>query len=726
MSGASIVRFFSKFALSKRLAIFLTLAATVSCVATYIVVTKQSTDTDTVYWMLNLDLVLLLLMVFVISHQVIRLWVERKRGAAGSRLHIKLVLVFSALAAAPAILMAIFSSIFLYFGVQAWFNDRVSTAVYESLEVAQAYLKEHKQVMRADVLAMANDLNRSSAVISSNKEDFDSYIQTQSYLRNLPEAIVFSADGTVLAKSRMSFTLSVDAIDKSVLEEAHSGEVVLMTGGDDKDRIRALVSLDQLIGAYLYVGRLVDSKVLSHINTAETAVDEYAAIQGKRSQLQVSFTAMFVAVALVLLLAAIWFGLVFAERLMGPIGDLIYASEKASLGDLDVQVKESKSDDEVALLGRAFNRMTSQIKDQRDKLIAVNMVLDERRRFTEAVLSGASSGIMSLDSSGMITLANFKAEHLLKSERDEDFIGRTIFDFVPDTKELFVEAYNNPDKAVTLQIEFAKDNSPRKNLLIRIISEQGGDGAVVTIDDVTDLVSAQRKAAWADVARRIAHEIRNPLTPIQLSAERLKKKYLPQIDQEKETFEKCTDIIIRQVADIGHMVNEFSAYAKMPVAIKKLEDMEDICKDVIFLQQNAHAEVSFSLEVDGEDFSVNCDRSQITQVINNLIQNSADSIEEKESSEMGEITIQIKDSGKNITIVCVDNGIGLPEKHKNNLMEPYVTAKKKGTGLGLAIVKKIIEEHDGSVVIDNSVIKDTVIGAKATIVLPKGNITQNV
>jgi len=722
MSFLSIRRIISKIVLSKRFALFLTIAAAISCVATYVIVTKQSSNANTVYWMLNLDLVLLLLMVIAISNHVIRLWIERKKGAAGSKLHIKFVLIFSVLAAAPAVLMAIFSSVFLYFGVQAWFNDRVSTAVYESLEVAQAYLKEHKNVMRADVLAMANDINRSAEMINKDKDDFSNYIQTQSYLRNLPEAIVFSSDGTVLAKSNLSFALSVDAIDKSLLEEAKNGEVILMTGSD-KDRIRALISLNQFLDAYLYVGRLVDANVLSHINTTESAVNEYSNIQGKRSQLQVSFTAMFIAVSLILLFSAIWFGLVFAEKLMSPIGDLIHAAEKASQGDLDFRVKESKSDDEIGLLGKAFNRMTSQIKDQRDKLIAVNMVLDERRKFTEAVLSGASSGIMSLDSDGMITLSNWKAEELLKTSDDERIIGKKIFDFIADTKNLLIEAYNNPDKAVSLQTEYSTEDKPRKNLLVRIISEQDGDGAVATIDDVTDLVSAQKKAAWADVARRIAHEIRNPLTPIQLSAERLKRKYLPQIQEDRDIFEKCTDVIIRQVADIGHMVNEFSAYAKMPMAIKKLENMEEICKDSIFLQQNAHHNIDFSFETEGDDFWVNCDRAQIVQVINNLIQNSADSINENEGIDGGKITIVIRDIGKNLSFTCEDNGVGLPEKYtKDELMDPYVTAKKKGTGLGLAIVKKIIEEHDGSVVIDNSVINDTVTGAKATIILPKGNI----
>jgi len=712
----------TRYVLSKRVTVLLSISAVVSCIATYVIVTKKSTDTNTVYWMLNLDLILLLLMVMVISHQVVKLWTEKKRGEAGSKLHIKFVLVFSALATAPAILMAIFSSIFLYFGIQAWFNDRVSTAVYESLEVAQAYLKEHQKVMRSDVLAMASDLNRESLSLSNNSQAFNDYIETQAYLRNLPEAIVFKSDGEVIAKSKLSFTLSVDAIPQEMLQEAQkSDDVVLMTGDDNNhDRLRALMCLDKFIDACLYVGRSVDANVISHINTTENAVKEYTTLQGRRSQMQVSFTAMFIAVALVLLMAAIWFGLFFAEKLMSPISALISAAEKASGGDLNVKVRETESDDEIGLLGKAFNRMTVQIKEQQDNLIAINMILDERRRFTETVLAGASSGIIGLDADGVITLANGKAEFLIKGENDEEFIGRKLYDFIPETQALLKDSYKEHNEPVFLQLEFSPDASPRRTLIITITTEQGGEGAVATIDDVSNLVSAQRKAAWADVARRIAHEIKNPLTPIQLSAERLKKKYMPQITEGRENFEKCTDIIIRQVADIGHMVNEFSSYAKMPTANKKAENLGDICKDAIFLQENAHHNIEFKFITEGEDLKANCDRSQITQVINNLIQNSTDAIYEKDPKVKGEITLVLEDKGKNISIAMYDNGVGLPEKDRDKLMEPYVTGKKKGTGLGLAIVKKIMEEHGGSVIIDNSIENDTVMGAKVTLLFPKG------
>ncbi len=699
---------------------YLTIAAGISCVATYIALTQNTASTDTAFWLLNLDLILLLLLGTVIGREVTRIWTERRRGIAGARLHTRLVLRFSLLAAVPAILMAIFSSVFLYFGVHAWFNDRVSTAVNESLEVAQAYLKEHQQVMRADVLAMANDLSRASVDLMSNPPAFDQMVQTQSTLRNLSEAIVFRADGAVLAKSRLSFSLEMEKVPPKLLEQAEDGDVVLITG-DSSDRIRALVKLDRFVDAYLYVGRLVDPDVLKHMQTVQVAVKEYTTLEGRKSQMQIVTTSMFVGVALLLLLAAIWYGLAFSETLVAPLASLIGAAERVRGGDLSARVSEIKVDDEIGLLGRAFNRMTSQLEGQQAELLTANRMLDERRRFTEAILAGASSGVVGLDGNGVITLANDMAEELLQGVSDAPVTGRLLTDFIPEAGETLQKALVHHDRAWPLQMEYAVGDGPRKTILVRITAEQGGKGAVATIDDISNLVSAQRKAAWADVARRIAHEIKNPLTPIQLSAERLKRKYLPQIGEDPETFEKCIETIIRQVSEIGHMVNEFSAYARMPVPVKRQENIVEVCKDALILQRQAHPDIGFSFIAADQNLQGHFDRSQLTQVITNILQNAIDSIHERQQQKPGEgqIKINLEQKGLNILLSIEDNGMGLPEKNKDQLMEPYVTTKKKGSGLGLAIVKKIMEDHDGSITLEDNVAQDVKSGAKAVIVFPK-------
>ena len=720
MNFQKLTDFFSRLAASKRVAVLLAVAALGSCLATYTVLTKRSTDIDTVYGLLNLDLVLLLLMGAVVSRQIVRLWSEKKRGIAGAKLHVRLVFVFGVLAALPAILMAVFSSVFLYFGIHAWFNDRVSTAVHESLEVAQAYLREHQQVMRADVLAMANDINREAVALGVDQDVFNRYMQTQSQLRNLPEAVVVTSEGKVRAHSQLSFTLEMDRLPQKALQEAQGSDVVLMTG-DGRDRIRALVKLDRFFDSYLYVGRLVDASVLADTQTTENAVKEYTSLQGRKSQLQVSVTAMFVALALLLLMAAVWFGLVFAEQLVTPISALILAAERVCAGDLGARVAESGEDDEIGLLGRSFNRMTRQIQQQQDELITANRMLDERRRFTEAVLSGASSGVIGLDVRGVITLANLMAEELLGSDKRSSLVGLKITDFIPAAEDLLAKARQTPDKPASLQMDFALGDGPRRTLFLRVTAEQGGEGAVATIDDISALVSAQRKSAWADVARRIAHEIKNPLTPIQLSAERLKRKYLPQIQDDPETFERCTETIIRQVSEIGHMVNEFSSYARMPVAMKKDENVVAVCQDALVLQKQAHPDIRFGFIAAQPAIKANCDRAQLTQVITNLLQNAIDSIHERQQQSAGEghVSMLIEQKGENITISVEDNGVGLPEKVRDQILEPYVTTKKKGSGLGLAIVKKIMEDHDGSVLLEDYAFQGIHSGAKAVLIFPR-------
>lgn len=693
----------------------LAVAAVGSCIATYFALTRRSTDINTVYWLLNLDLILFLLVGGVIARQVARLWSEKKRGVAGSTLRMRLILVFGILAAVPAVLMAVFSSVFLYFGVQAWFNDRVSTAVNESLAVAQAYLKEHQQVMRADVLAMENDLNREVSALEDNPALFKQLMQTQSMLRNLPEAIVFRSTGEILARSNLSFSLELDRFPPSVLERANAGDVVLMTG-DGRDRIRALVKLDRFFDAYLYVGRLVDANVLQHMQTAERAVREYTTLDGKKSRVQIAITVMFMAVALLLLLSAVWFGLVFAEQLVTPIGALIFAAERIRAGDLSARVPEQEGGErgDIALLGRSFNRMTRQLQNQQAELLSANRMLDERRRFTEAVLSGASSGVIGIDAESVITLANARAEEiLLGAAGGASVIGKKLSGFIPETE----------GKAASLQLEYAAGNGPRRTILVRLTAEQGGDGAVVTIDDISALVSAQRSAAWADVARRIAHEIKNPLTPIQLSAERLRRKYLPQIQDDPETFARCTDTIIRQVADIGHMVGEFSSYARLPGSVKAIENVVDICQSALILQKEAHPEIVFGFIAADPVIEASCDRAQLMQVITNLLQNAIDSVHDRmvQGLEEGRIKMVVEaPENKNISISIEDNGLGLPEKVRDQLLEPYVTTKKKGSGLGLAIVKKIMEDHAGGVVLEDAVYQEVKSGAKAVIVFPRG------
>lgn len=689
------------------LVIALVMLGCISGIATYAALTEAppfGNSPNTVIWLLNFDLVILLILVAVIAHKVVGLMSGRKRGLAGSHLQVRLVYTFSLLAAVPAIIMTVFSAYFFYFGVQTWFSQRVYTAVNESQAVAQAYLEEHKHVIRADTLAMANDLDRQSIMLLGNPQALEKVVQTQSFLRNLSEVIVFDSSGKVLARSGLTFSLELEELPKLAMQQANYGDVVITTGGND-DRVRALVKLNGFVDSYLFAGRMVDPQVLSHLNATKEAAESYKNLETQTSNMQVTVNMIFVVVGLLLVFVAIWFGLILARQLASPISAMIAASDRVRAGDLTTRVEEFNGVEEFDYLGKSFNRMTRQIEEQQNELISANRQLDRRRRLTETVLEGVSAGIIGVDQKGVVNLANNSAALLL--EHDANILsGNKIFDIIPELKPLLAEAHNKPEKITQAEIPFETESGVRKTFLLRIAIEMIGDqevGAILTFDDITELQSAQRKAAWADVARRIAHEIKNPLTPIQLSAERLNRRYLKQIEQDPEIFSQCIETIIKHVGDIGHMVNEFSSFARMPEAVLEKGDVEKLVSTLLTLQKQAHHNVKFNLVKADPNTETKFDAQQMRQAVTNLIQNSIDSIKiRKENDEpnetTGKINVLVGSHDDYIFISISDNGAGFPE-HENteNLTEPYVTHKQKGTGLGLAIVKKIMEDHSGKV-----------------------------
>lgn len=721
-----------------RLAIVLILLAIISGFATYAALNALppfGNDPDTVFWLLNLDLIILLLFVTLTASRVVNIWSGRRRGLAGSKLHVRLVLIFSLLTVTPAILMTIFSAFFLHFGVQSWFSDRVRTAIEESQAVAKAYLNEHQQVIRADALAAANDLNRQAEILSENRTALEQIMQTQSMLRNFSETLIFDRSGNVYARTGDT-TLAPEELPPYLIEQARKGEIVLIADGDD-NRVHALLRLNNFMDSFLLAGRMVDPTVLRHLADIQKASSDYKKLDEQRSNLQITITMIFVIVALLLLFAAIWLGLVLARQIVLPISNMVSASDRVRTGDLTARVPERKRGDEFDILAMSFNKMTEQLYEQREELIIANRQLDQRRRFTETVLAGVSSGIVGVNETGQITLVNSSAAELFQMEA-QDITGRNLGDIIPDILPSLNEAYERPRKITQSEIIYSRNDGTRRIFLVRIAIEIIGDedkGAVLTFDDITELQSAQRKAAWADVARRIAHEIKNPLTPIQLSAERLKRKYLVQIKDDPDTFAQCTDTIINHVGDIGRMVNEFSAFARMPEPVMRKGNILAAVQEVILFQQQAHADMDFetiiiSDEKNPEFLSV-FDSQQVRQALTNIIQNALDSIQtrmaETPDKGVGRIRIVISpyDKDHDIAIIVSDNGLGLPKDEDiSRLTEPYVTHREKGTGLGLAIVKKIAEDHKGRLVMGTppwlQAIKEweDIGGATVTLVFP--------
>jgi two-component system nitrogen regulation sensor histidine kinase NtrY len=618
---------------------------------------------------------------------------------------VRLVVLFSLIAVTPTIIVAVFSYLFFSFGVQSWFSERVQSALSASLNVAEAYLREHQNVIRADITAMAADLNREASFLVLNPQRLAQVISTQASLRGLSEAVIFDGNGRIVARSGLSFALEFEPVPQWAIRLARDGEVAVMTSDND-DRVRALIKLGQFDEAFLYVGRFVDPQVLAHMERTQRAVAQYERLEGQRSGFQITFALIFLIVASLFLVAAIWVGINFATQLVRPISDLVAAAERVRAGDLAARVAEGEADGEFESLSRAFNRMTNQIQTQQSELVEANRQLDERRRFTETVLAGVSAGVIGVDQSGRINLPNRSASLLLATDLDQ-LVGKQLADAAPEMEALFEEACRRPDRLAQDQISMVR-RGRAQTLLVRIAAEREGrdvKGFIVTFDDVTELISAQRKAAWADVARRIAHEIKNPLTPIQLSAERLKRKYLRQISVDPETFSTCTDTIVRHVGDIGRMVDEFSSFARMPAPVIKPENVVEICRQAVFLQQNAHSDISFSLDAPEGDVAIACDARQLSQALINLLKNAAEAIQGRPGAPAdlpaGTVHVRVCEENGQGMIVVEDNGKGLPAAERDRLTEPYVTTRAKGTGLGLAIVKKIMEDHGGALILED-------------------------
>ncbi|MGA8191863.1 MAG: PAS domain-containing sensor histidine kinase, partial [Acetobacteraceae bacterium] len=603
--------------------------------------------------------------------------------------------------------------------IQSWFNDPVRQAVSESLQVSRGYLDEHRNNIRSVALEMANDLTRAGQFLSADPSVFVEVLGTQTTLRGLTEAVIYDPlTGQVLAAAGLFAGMGVELPPTSMTLQAQGGDVAVLAAGDGT-RVRAVVRLDSTPPLMLMIGRPVDPQILEHMERTEQAVAEYQRLDQNRSWLQIAFAWIFAIVALLVLMAAVLIGLVLANQIARPIGRLIHAAERVRGGDLHVRVAEAQTGDEVAGLSRAFNRMTGQLAAQRGELMDAYSQIDERRRFTETVLSGVSAGVIGLDASGRIELPNRAADELLGIDL-LSAIGRELAEVVPEFADLLHEAAASPERARTAEIQLGPPTR-RRTLLVRIGADLSGgrtDGFVVTFDDITELQSAQRKAAWADVARRIAHEIKNPLTPIQLAAERLKRRFAREITSDPETFTQCADTIVRHVGDIGRMVDEFSAFARMPQPVIKPEDIGRIAREALVLQKTARPQISWHTEIPDQGPVVPCDRNMLRRALTNLLLNAADAVTMRAAEtgqRGGKIGLSVQPGENEVRIIVTDDGVGLPQEDRARLTEPYVTHKPKGTGLGLAIVKKIMEDHGGRLTLDDRLDGP---GAVAVLVLP--------
>jgi two-component system nitrogen regulation sensor histidine kinase NtrY len=661
--------------------------------------------------LLSLNGVLLLTLMLMVGRRLAVLIANRRRGLAGSRLHVRMMQWFAAMAIVPTLLVAIFASLLFEFGFQVWFSDKVRAIIDTADEVASAYVVENRERIRGDVLAMAEDLRNSARL--TDPEQLQLLVENQAALRNLDEAVVFkrSLDGRFLdyaARVNFRIGLSQQRLRLEDVERAQTGDLIILAGegGEAADVVQALIRIDRFGEYFLYVNREVSGAVVKQVVSTQSAIAQYGELAEQRRRFQQQFITVLIVVSLLILFAAILVALYSADRLVMPIGRLVRAADRVGRGDLKARVPARGQADELDTLARAFNRMTAQLESQTTALLGANAELDERRQFTEAVLSGVSAGVLGLSGDGLITLPNRSACQLLGMDSAQ-MINQPLRDAVPEMAALFEAARDAADGRALGQVTLARSGATR-TLLVQILAERvdlRAEGYVATFDDVTEQLADQRRAAWADVARRIAHEIKNPLTPIQLSAERLRRKYLKEIQTDPEVFLACTDTIIRQVGDLRRMVDEFSSFARMPKPVFKPEPLADILRQAIFLQELAHPAVRFRLVMEDGPVTLVCDRRQIAQAVTNVLKNAAEATAARQDGEASTgtvITSLSVSSDDRVVLSIADDGVGFPADLRERLTEPYVTTRAKGTGLGLAIVKKIVEDHAGDLVLSDN------------------------
>ena len=637
-----------------------------------------------------------LVLVLVIAREVWAIVQARRRGRAAARLHVRIVGLFAVIAAVPAILVAIVASITLDRGLDRFFSTRTRAVIQNSLAVSEAYLREHAQMIRGDIIAMATDLGRAKPLFDSDRERFKQLLTAQATVRGLPAAVLLDAELNVVERSNLRVSQEFNVPTKEALSAITDSEpqIALIP---DANYVAAIIRLRSFDDTFLYVTRPLDPRVVAQLRETRASVSEYALLESRRLGVQVAFGLMYTVIALIVLLSAILIGLNFANRLVAPIRRLIGAANIVSTGNLHVQVPVRKSEGDLGQLGETFNKMTQDLRTQRDDLMRASELIDSRRRFTEAVLAGASAGVIGVDHDGRISILNRSAEYLI-GRTEEEALRKPLLEIFPELSEIMEQAISNGQRLVQGQVTINRRGRER-NLSVRVTSEQSAEaehGYVVTLDDITELVIAQRTSAWADVARRIAHEIKNPLTPIQLSAERLRRKYGKAITEDRAIFEQCTDTIVRQVDDIRRMVDEFSRFARMPKPVMEAEDVADMVRQAVFLMRVGHADIDINLELGEDPMPARFDRRLISQALTNIIKNGTEAIAAlPEGSEKGRIDVSTMRENGEIYIDVLDNGIGLPKENRSRLLEPYVTTREKGTGLGLAIVGKILEDHGG-------------------------------
>lgn len=684
-----------------------------SALATFIAMTPSGdANKFLILLLLNIDLILLISLIIIITKRLVNIWSRKKSGQLGAQLHSKVVVMFSLLAAAPAIVVAIFGAIFFTVGIDNWFSAQVKNALNKSLSVSDAYLNQAQKQIGTDAIDIAGIINSSGILngierLDVKKEnDLKKFLNKIAYERSFTELIIFDENSKIVAESELSFLFkSAVRLELLSLSKSSNRPAMNYSSNEEEKLVSAISPINIFAKHYIYISKFKDLKVINDIKLVRSAVNNYKSVENKKDGLHITFTMIFIVVAVLLMFVAILMGLNFANGLVTPITNLANAAERVSLGDLKVRVPDYGNKDEIADLSKIFNKMTEQLENQRNDLITSNKELERRISFTETVLTGVTAGVLGLDKNGKIFLPNRTALDLL--DLDFNKINNSyLINVVPEMKELFSDLQKNNLPLVMGEIGLTRKNK-KITLITKITIEKDKNkilGYVVTFDDMTEFFKIQRVAAWSDVARRIAHEIKNPLTPIQLAAERIKRKYKSHITLEPDVFLSSISIIIRQVDGMRKMVDEFSAFARMPVPVYKKANLTNLVKELGSISLLSNEFINVEIKTPKKNIIAVIDENQIRQALQNIISNAINSMleQKKINNTKYELSIELKERvNSRYTILVIDSGMGLPNNILEDLTDPYVTTRKNGTGLGLAIVKKIMEDHNGEVVLNN-------------------------
>jgi len=660
-------------------------------------ITPITPDRNVTIALVIVNVALIVFLILLICREIFRIVSARRSGKAASRLHVRIVALFSLIAAVPAIVVAIVASVTLNLGLDRWFDTNTRDIVSSSQSLADSYLRDTALNLQSTSFSMLQELDAQRTLYSLDRGGFIRYMTLQAGGRGLLGAFLVREDGTVIVKSETGVETRLPPPTEDALQTASDGKPVIIPPGD-LNFVGAVIKMREIPDLYLYTVRAIDQQILDAMRLMKANTERYQEMDATRIPTQIAFALLYFGLTLIVLLSAIWTGIAVADRLVRPIRLLIGAADDVAAGNLDISVPVRSSDGDVGALSGTFNNMVAELKSQRNELLSAKDQIDERRRFSEAVLSGVTAGVIGIETDGSISILNRSAEHMF-GVSSEDAIGKSLSSIAPEIGQAFEVARTTGRTVHREQVSMTRGGVARTfNVQVTVEDAESDDHSyVVTVDDITDLVQAQRSSAWADVARRIAHEIKNPLTPIQLSAERIRRRYGKVITEDREVFDQCTDTIIRQVGDIGRMVDEFSAFARMPKPEMKAMDMREALREASFLIAVSRQDIHFANEYGSEKLIGSFDSRLLGQAFGNVIKNASEAIDAVPKEERGEghILVRSMKADGNLIVDVIDNGKGLPGDDRQKLLEPYMTTREKGTGLGLAIVRKIVEDHGG-------------------------------